>query len=176
MDTIHPWKKGSDNTRSHRPKSPPPNWSHAAASQDRIIEQTERTRPSKTRSRNHIRQVYPSGFIAESFFLREVTRGCDSEAQTSEPERSSAHTFHVNGWETGIRSRVGQGKAPYLERLESLEKIFRRFLGSDTAAVPLLKTPSQRVRQKYLMPRQECQAAARDRSVDSRRRRSRWGL
>ena len=173
MDTIHPWKKGSDITRSPRPLSPPLNCSHAAASRDRIIEQTERTRPSKTRSRNHIRQVYPSGSIAEVFFLRDVTRGCGSEAQTSEPVRSSAHTFHVNGWDTGIRSRVGQGKAPYLERLESLEKIFRRFLGSDTAAVPLLKTPSRRVKQQYLLPRQECQAAARDRSMDERQPRSR---
>ena len=148
-----------------RPMSPPPNCSHAAASQSRFIERTERTRPSKTRSRNHIRQVYPSGSIAEVFFLRDVTRGCGSEAQTSEPVRSSAHTFHVNGWDTGIRSRVGQGKAPYLERLESLEKIFRRFLGSDTAAVPLLKTPSRRVKRKYLLPQRECQAAAKHRSV-----------
>ena len=32
-------------------------------------------------------------------------------------------------------------------------KIFRRFLGSDTAAMPLLKTLTRRARQEYLPPR-----------------------
>ena len=93
---------------------------------------------------------------------------------------SNARAFQNTDFPAPIapRERLGNRKkipgGPLIGPLS--RKIFRRFLGSDTAAVPLLKTPSQRVRQKYLIPRQECQAAARDRSVDSHRRRSRWGL
>jgi hypothetical protein len=74
-------------------------------------DQSGRKAKTNANLENPLQRPEPAGFAPDGC----GSRG-SSEAQTSELIKSSTHTFHVNGWDTGIRSRVGQGKALYLEK------------------------------------------------------------
>ena len=133
MDTTHPGEKGSDHTRSHRPLAP-----HHAVSQaedgrkdrtDEILDERELDKPAPKTNPSRISikaDLNPNGFQSNQIANQEFwLEGPRLQSPDAPRERLG----------TGSRSRGGHCKALYLE------KIFLRFLGIDTAAVPLLKNP-----------------------------------
>ena len=133
MDTTHPGEKGSDHTRSHRPLAP-----HHAVSQaedgrkdrtDEILDERELDKPAPKTNLSRISikaDLNPNGFQSNQIANQEFwLEGPRLQSPDAPRERLG----------TGSRSRGGHCKALYLE------KSFLRFLGIDTAAVPLLKNP-----------------------------------